>query len=63
MKKWLAGALVLGLGFLSAVGYGTTAQADTINWNIQSFSRNQVNVKFYSMNRNNQWPTITSIVR
>jgi hypothetical protein len=60
MKKWLSAVLVLAFGLFGAGNFATSAQADTINWNIQSFSQNQVNVKFYSMNRNHQWPSSSS---
>jgi hypothetical protein len=55
MKLFLVAFILIGLGFISA-----PAQADTINWQLKSFSRNAVNVKFYSMNRNHQWPSASS---
>ncbi len=57
MMRMVAAVLALTFGMMALPGAG---QADTINWNIQSFSPNQVNVKFYSMNRNHQWPSATS---
>jgi hypothetical protein len=57
MMRVMAAVLALASGAMMPAG---AAQADTINWNIQSFSPNQVNVKFYSMNRNHQWPSASS---
>lgn len=51
-------AAAIGLaGMMLACG---TAQADSITWQIRSFHRNAVHVKFYSMNRNHVWPTSTT---
>jgi hypothetical protein len=37
-----------------------SAAADTITWQVRSFHRNAVHLKFYSMNRARQWPTTTT---
>jgi hypothetical protein len=50
-----AAALVAAL-----LGTAAPAAADTITWRMKSFHPNAVHVKFYSMNRNHEWPTRTT---
>ncbi len=54
--RYLAVFLAAVTGFIGIMQ--ASAQADTMNWRIRSFSRYAVNVKFYSQNRGHVWPAV-----
>ncbi|MFN3673767.1 MAG: hypothetical protein ACK4VM_17815 [Bosea sp. (in: a-proteobacteria)] len=51
MKFKVLGAAAIGL--LAMTG---AAAADTMTWKLRSFSKNAIEVSFYSQNRRNEWP-------
>jgi hypothetical protein len=55
----LAAVAAILLPLLSIAG-PNTASADTMTWQIRSFSKNAVEVKFFSSNRRVIWPSATT---